>query len=87
MKKVKAIRYHAHKYYNVMIDTSLLNMKIRIYDEHFQQTGTIFYEGTIGKFIKERVPTESLVKLLTELKHQDKLSYRFSNCENFIERI
>jgi hypothetical protein len=87
MKKAKAVRYNAHKYYNVMIDTDLLNMKIRIFDENFHQTGTIFYEGTVGKFMKERVPTESLVELLIELKHKDKLSYRLSDCENFIERI
>lgn len=87
MKKAIAVIYDAHKDYDVLIDADLLNMKIRIFDESFSQTGMVLYEGSVGKFIKERIPSEFLVKLITELKHKDKLSYRLSGGENFIERI
>jgi hypothetical protein len=87
MKKAKAVVYDAHRDYNTMIDTNLLNMKIRIFDESFSQTGKVLYEGSVGKFIKERLPSDILVELLTELRHKDKLSYRLSGGENFIERI
>lgn len=87
MKKAKATIYDAHKGYDAIIDAAFLNMKIRIYDETFFQTGKVLYEGSIGKFIKERIPSDFLVELLTELKHRDKLSYRLSGSENYIERI
>ena len=87
MKKAKARIYDAHTHYEVTIDTALLNMKIRIYDESFFQTGKILYEGSVGKFIRERIPSDFLVELLTELRHRDKLSYRLSGGENYIERI
>lgn len=87
MKKAKAVIYDAHLDYDVPIDAELLNMKIRIYDESFYNTGKVLYEGSIGRFIKERIPSDFLVSLLPELKHRDKLSYRLSGGENFIERI
>ena len=87
MKKVKASIYDAHLDYNEDIDVELLNMKIRIYGEDYPETGQVYYEGSIGKFIKERIPSDTLVGLLTELRHQDKVSYRLSTSENFIERI
>lgn len=87
MKKAKAVIYDAHLDYDVPMDAELLNMKIRIYDESFLNTGKVLYEGSIGKFIKERIPSDFLVSLLPELKHRDKLSYRLSGGENFIERI
>lgn len=85
--KAKAVIYDYHKDYDLDIDVNLLNMKIRIYDESFQETGKALYEGSIGKFIKERIPSEFLVKLITELNEKDKVSYRLSGGENFIERI
>ncbi len=87
MKKLKAAIYDAHRDYDVLIDANLLNMRIRIFDETFSQTGKVLYEGSVGKFIKERIPSDFLVGLLTELRHKDKLSYRLSGGENFIERI
>lgn len=87
MKKAKAAIYDAHKDYDVVIDAALLNMKIRIYDDTYSETGKVLYEGSVGKFIKERIPSDYLVELLTELRHKDKLSYRLSGGENFIERI
>lgn len=87
MKRIKARIYDAHKDYDTFIDTELLNMKIRIYDESFPETGKVLYEGSVGKFIKERVPSDFLVALLPQLKQKDKISYRLSGGENFIERI
>lgn len=87
MKHAKAKIYDAHIGYNVDLDVDLLNMKIRIFDESFHQTGNVLYQGSVGKFIKERIPSEFLVELLTELKYKDKLSYIIGKGENFIERI
>jgi hypothetical protein len=87
MKKAKASIYDAHLDYNAQIDVELLNMKIRIYGEDFSETGKVYYQGSIGQFIKERIPSETLVESLTELRHQDKVSYRLSTSVNFIERI
>jgi hypothetical protein len=87
MKKAKAVIYDAHKDYDAIIDSALLNMRIRIYDEAFFQTGKVLYEGSVGRFIRERIPSDYLVGLLTELRHKDKLSYRLSGGENYIERI
>lgn len=87
MKKAKAVIYNSHKNYNIQVDAAFLNMKIRIYDETFKDTGKVLYEGSIGKFIKERRPSDYLVELLTQLRHQDKLSYRLTGGENYIERI
>lgn len=87
MKKVKATIYDAHLDYDEHIDVELLNMKIRIYGEDYAETGKVYYQGSIGQFIKERIPSDTLVGLLTELRHQDKVSYRLNTSENFIERI
>ncbi len=87
MKKAKAVIYDAHKDYAVPIDLELLNMKIRIFDQSYYETGSVLYEGSIGKFIKERIPSDFLVELLPELKQQDKLAYSLSGGENYIERI
>lgn len=87
MKKAKASIYDAHLDYEAHIDVELLNMKIRIYGEDYAQTGQVYYEGSIGQFIKERIPSDALVDSLIELRHKNKVSYRLSTSENFIERI
>lgn len=87
MKKVKAQIYDYHLDYDADIDVELLNMKIRIYGEEYSETGKAYYEGSIGKFIKERIPSDAIVGLLLQLRQQDKVSYRLSGGENYIERI
>jgi hypothetical protein len=86
---VKAIgrRYTAHKDYDVILEKEILNMKIRITGADYEQTGAVDYEGTICKFIKERIPAESIVELLAGLKYTDKLLYKFHGGENIIQRI
>lgn len=87
MKKAKAQIYDYHLEYDADIDVELLNMKIRIYGQEYPQTGQVYYEGSIGKFIKERVPSDTIVDLLTELRYQDKVTYKLSTTENYIERV
>lgn len=87
MKKAKAHIYDYHKEYDADIDIELLNMKIRIYGEDYPQTGQVYYEGSIGKFIKERIPSAEIVHLLTHLRYQDKVVYRLATSQNYIERI
>jgi hypothetical protein len=86
---VKAIgrRYTAHRDYDVVLDKEILNMKIRITGADYEQTGVPYYEGTVCKFIKERIPAESIVELLTGLKYTDKLLYKFHGGENLIQKI
>jgi hypothetical protein len=87
MKKVKAHIYDYHLDYDADIDVELLNMKIRIYGEEYAETGKAYYEGSVGKFIKERIPSDSIIDLIMQLRHQDKVSYRLTGGENYIERI
>ncbi|MDF2840299.1 MAG: hypothetical protein K0Q99_1071 [Clostridia bacterium] len=87
MKKLKASIYDAHLDYDVDIDVAFLNMRIKIYGEDYEQTGKVFYEGSVGKFLKERIPSDVLVDIMMGLQHTDKVSYRLSGGENFIERI
>lgn len=88
MKKVRVRRYTSHlDYNNVDIDAELLNMKIRIYGEDFEKTGTADYEGSVGKLIEERIPAYTIVEILPGLKETDKLAYKFHGGVNYIERI
>jgi hypothetical protein len=87
MKNVKIRKYTAHEDYNIEVDADFLNMRIRIYGEDFEQTGKVDYEGSIGKFLKERIPADWLAELLPELRTIDKLSYKTSGGESFIEKL
>jgi hypothetical protein len=69
------------------VDAEFLNMRIRIYGEDFEQTGKVDYEGSIGKFLEERIPADWLAELLPELRTKDKVIYRTSGGENFIEKL
>jgi hypothetical protein len=87
MKKAKFIRYTAHLEYDVDLDLELLNMKIRIIDENFETTGTVFYNGTVHKFIKERIPSPTIVELLPKLKVASSIPYKFHGGVNYIQRV
>ena len=87
MKEVKLIRYTSHLEYDVDLDLELLNMKIRIIDENFETTGTVFYEGTVHKFIKERIPATTIVELLPGLKSTNSIPYKFHGGVNYIQRV
>lgn len=85
--KAKGRLYTAHLDYNKVLDIDVLNTKIRITDSEFDKTGIVFYEGTVCKFLKERIPTESLVDIISQLKYQNEITYRFSGGENKIEKV
>lgn len=87
MKKSKAKKYTAHMDYSIKVDSQFLNMRIRIYDMDSDKKVMVYYEGSIGKFLKERIPADWLVELLPELRTSDKISYVTSGGENFIERL
>lgn len=87
MKKGKTRKYTAHKDYNIKVDSEFLNMRIRIYDMDSSKKVMVYYEGSIGKFLKERIPADWLVELLPELRTINKISYETSGGENFIERL
>ena len=87
MVKVIGKRYTSHKEYNVVLDRDILNMKIRIVGRDFDETGDVAYEGTVFKFIEERIPAESIVELLLGLRDTDTLLYKFHGGENLIQRI
>lgn len=87
MRKVRIRKYTAHLDYNIKVDPEFLNMKIRIYDMDSNKKVTVYYEGSIGKFLEERIPADWLVELLPELRTCNKISYVKSSCENFIERL
>lgn len=85
--KVKGYKYTYHLGYTKVLDLELLNTKIRIIDSNFDQTGTIYYEGTISKFLKERIPADFLVDILSNLKNQDEISYVLKNDTNIIQKL
>ena len=87
MEKVKLRKYTAYKDYDIEVDAKFLNMRIRIYGDDFEQTGKVDYEGSIGKLIEERIPADWFVELLPELRTKDKVSYKTSGGENFIEKL
>ena len=86
MKKAKARVYDAHLDYDIPISIGLLNTKIKIFDENFQKTSIVYYEGTIGKFLKERVPSDSLVEVLTQLNNKDRVSYNLNGVEKLYRK-
>lgn len=87
MRKIKTRKYTAHEDYNIEVDAEFLNMRIRIYGEDIEHTGKVDYEGSIGKFLKERLPADWLAELLPELRTIDKLSYKTSGGKTFIEKL
>ncbi len=87
MKKTRIRKYTSHMDYNIKVDAEFLNMKIRIFDMDSNKKVMVYYEGSIGRFLKERIPADWLVELLPELRTNDKISYITSGGENFIERL
>ena len=87
MGNARIRRYDAHKDYDVYIDVELLNMIIRIYSEGDSNNRVVHYEGSVGKFIKERIPAEWMVELLPQLKDVRRISYGPEGRETYLERI
>jgi hypothetical protein len=87
MKKANIRRYTEHLDYDADIDLELLNTRIRIFGEEYEETGIAYYEGSVGRFISERLPADFLVNLIAELKYKDIVAYKLSGGENYIQKI
>lgn len=85
MKKTKADIYDAHRDYDTKLDLDLLNTKIKIYGEE-KGAETPYFEGTVGKFVKERIPSDEIVGLLPKLKSEEKIIYKLKTESIVIER-
>lgn len=68
------------------ITPELEPLQIRIHSEPDPETGTTFFEGSIRKFILERLPTPTLTNLLPQLLQTPTLSYRLSTETIYITR-
>lgn len=53
-------------------------VQIRIHSESDPEAGTIYFEGSIRKFILERLPAPALTRMLPQLMEMPTLSYRLS---------
>jgi len=69
------------------IPQEMESVRIRIHSEPDPESGTAFYEGTIRKFVLERLPSPVLTKLLTRLSEEKTLSYRMSTETLYITRM
>jgi len=83
--KTKAALYDAHKDYKTKLDLDLMNTKVKIYGDKTPETN--YFEGTIGKFVKERIPSDQVVEMLPRLKDEDKIEYKLSTETIIIEKI
>ena len=69
------------------IGPELANMKIRICTDGYPETGALYYEGTVRKFIIERQPHPTLISLLPQLLTEAGFTYQPSTEKLRIERI
>lgn len=68
------------------VSPDLEPVEIRIHSESDPDTGTIYFEGSIRKFILERLPTPDLTRMLPQLMEMPTLSYRLSTETIYITR-
>ena len=69
------------------IPQELEPVRIRIHSEPDPEAGTTFYEGSIRKFVLERLPSPALTRLLPRLLEESTLSYRMSTETIHITRL
>jgi hypothetical protein len=67
-------------------DHALAKLKIRIWSGEGESI-TVYYEGSIGKFVIERLPSQSLLDLLPRLQQESSLTYRLQHEDITIDRI
>ncbi len=65
----------------------LANMRIRIFTEGFPETGAQYYEGTVRKFVIERLPHPNLLDKLPLLLSQERFSYKPASETLVVERV
>ena len=69
------------------ITPELANIQIRICTKGYPETGTLYFEGTVRKFVLERLPHETLIELLPNLLTVHSLTYQPASETILIERI
>lgn len=69
------------------IPPELESVRIRIHSEPAPDWGTTFYEGSIRKFVLERLPSPVLTRMLPRLVEESFLTYRLSNETIHITRL
>lgn len=67
-------------------DESLAKLKIRIRSGD-RDSMRVYYEGSIGKFVVERLPNQTILDLLPRLHQESSLTYRLNQEEITIERL
>lgn len=85
MQKIKVEMYDAHKDYKTKLDLDLMNTKIKIYNEE-KGADALYFEGTVGKFVKERIPSDQIVELLPRLKTEERIEYKLKTEVVIIEK-
>ncbi len=66
-----------------VIGPELAELKIRIFGEGYPDTGSLYYEGTVGTFVIERLPQPALIEMLPRLLDESRFTYCL-NTENIV---
>ena len=69
-----------------VISPELAKMHIRIFGEGYPETGSLYYEGTVGTFVVERLPQPALIEMLPRLSDEPRFTYCLSTETIVIER-
>jgi hypothetical protein len=69
------------------IPAELEPVQIRIHSEPTPAIGTVFFEGSVRKFVLERLPTPALTQMMAKLLEEPTLSYRLSTETIHITRL
>lgn len=69
------------------IPPELEPIRIRIHSEPDPDKGTVFFEGSVRKFVLERIPAPALTQMLPRLRNEPSLSYRLSTETLYITRL
>jgi hypothetical protein len=70
-----------------VISPELAKMNIRIFGEGYPETGSLYYEGTVGTFVIERLPQPALIEMLPRLLDEPRFTYCLSKENIVIERM
>lgn len=86
MKKSKISYYDAHLDYETPLTVGLLNIRIRIYG--FEKgVDEAYFVGTVGKFVRERIPSDEIVAMLPKLLTEARIEYKLKTEVLIIEKL
>ena len=60
------------------IPQELEQVRIWIHSEGYPEEGTLYYEGTVRKFVIERLPSPVLLEMLPRLLQEPSFTYRLN---------